>query len=415
MITKMKNSAFLRPFGSKRAWPGRCIVYCALSIVHCALLSACQNDDTDFSAYTLNGTSTTDDDDDGDNTGGGSSTVSSDTIYIAYNGTNVTVTNDQNGYVSVAGADVTVTDTDSEDAMVLVLSGTATDGSLLVSRARKYTIVLNGVNIYNSDGPAINNQCSKSLYIVCADGSENTLTDGTSYADRTWQQKGALFSEGQIYFSGSGTLNVYGNCKNAIACDDYITFDGDIVLNATASDTGSNGIKANDGVFVNGGTLTVSVSADGARGIRSEARTVITGGTTTITTSGDCEIETVDGVADTTSAACIKSDSLFTMTGGTLIMTSTGDGGKGISCDENIEVSGGTFVARTTGSNDEAKPKAVKSDTGIIVSGGSFTATVKKSWACDNGTDSETPADHLTVKGTPASQSITKKSVIITY
>lgn len=367
-------------------------------------LPACQNDDTDyFSQYTL----TTDDDDD-DTT---SDTV---TINIVWTSSSVSVSGDANSVVTTSGADVTVSDTTSK-YLILVLSGSTSDGSLLVYRSKKYTIQMNGVSITNSDGPAINNQCKKSLYIECADGTSNTLTDGTSYADQDYDQKGALFSEGQIYFSGGGTLSVNGNYKNAIACDDYITIEDDITLNATTSETGTNGIKVNDGMYINGGTLTVSVASDGGRGIRSEAKTVITGGTTTITTSGDCKIETVDGVADTTSAAGIKCDSLFTMTAGTLTITSTGDGGKGIRCDENVEFSGGTLVVKTTGSNDDSKPKGIKSDTGIIVSGGSFSVTVKKSWACDNGTDSTEPADHLTVQGSPTSSSIAKKSVVIAY
>lgn len=367
-------------------------------------LPACENDDTDyFSQYTL----TTDDDDD-DTT---SDTVS---ISITWNSSSVSVSGDANSIVSTSGADVTINDTTSK-YLILALSGSTSDGSLLVYRSKKYTIQMNGVSITNSDGPAINNQCKKSLYIECAEGTTNTLTDGTSYTSQDYDQKGALFSEGQIYFSGAGTLSVNGNCKNAIACDDYITIEDDITLNASTSETGTNGIKVNDGMYINGGTLTVSVASDGGRGIRSEAKTVIAGGTTTITTSGDCKIETVDGVADTTSAAGIKCDSLFTMTAGNLTITSTGDGGKGIRCDENVEFSGGTLVVKTTGSNDDSKPKGIKSDTGIIVSGGSFSVTVKKSWACDNGTDSETPADHLTVQGSPTSSSIAKKSVVIAY
>ena len=103
------------------------------------------------------------------------------------------------------------------------------------------------------------------------------------------------------------------------------------------------------------------------------------------------------------------------MTAGTLTIKSTGDGGKGINCGGNVEFSGGTLLVQTTGSNDEGKPKAVKSDTGIIVSGGSFTATCKKSWACDNGTESEDPATRVTVKGTPTTCTLEKRSVIIIY
>ena len=378
------------------------------------IATSCKNDDTDFfSQYSLDNDDTEDD----DNTASddSSSASASDTIFIAWSGSSATVTGDSNGYVTVSGADVTVIDTESANTMVLSLSGSTTDGSLLVYRSLKYTILLNGVSITNTDGPAINNQCSKSLYVVCADGTTNTLTDGTAYATQTFQQKGTLFSEGQIYFSGAGTLNVNGNYKNAIACDDYITVTSDITINATTAASGTNGIKVNDGMFINGGTLNINVASDGGRGISSNARTTVTGGTTTITTTGDCFIETVDNVTDTTSAAGIKSDSLFTMTGGSLTITSTGDGGKGIRCNENVEISGGTLTVKTTGSNDDAKPKAIKSDTGIIISGGSLTATVRKSWACDNGSDSDTPADRLTIVGTPTTSDITKKSVVIVF
>lgn len=359
-----------------------------------AVASSCENDDTDFSAYTL----TADSDDDDDDT-----TTVADTIYITYTGSAATVSGDGGSVCSISNADVTVNDSASTTSLVLVLSGSTDDGSLLVYRSKKYTIMLNGVSITNADGPAINNQCGKSLYLVCADGTGNTLTDGTTYAEQSYDQKGTLFSEGQIYFSGAGTLTVNANCKNGIASDDYITISDDIAINVVTSTTGTNGIKANDGMYVNGGELNINVYSAGGRGIRCEARTEINGGTTTITTSGDCLIETTDGVADTTSAACIKCDSLFTMTAGVLALSSTGDGGKGLNCSDTVKISGGTFTAVTTGSKTNAKPKAVKGDLGIVISGGSFFACVNKSWACDNGSDSDEAEDRVTVEGTPAS------------
>ncbi len=246
-----------------------------------ALLTACQNDDTDFSEY-ING---------------GQSGVT--TISIAYNGTSVSVTGDTKGYVTTNGADVTVNATNSTDSLLLVLSGTTTDGSLLIFREKQFGIKLNGVSINNNDGPAINNQCSKALYLDVADGTTNTLTDGTSYNESvSYQQKGTLFSEGQIYFLGTGTLKVTGNSKNAIACDDYIVMNGG-TIKIDVENTGSNGIKVNDGFTINDGVLTIDVKADAARGIRCEARTTIAGGTTTITTSGDCETDTVEGRVST--------------------------------------------------------------------------------------------------------------------
>ena len=359
----------------------------------------CQNDDTDFSAYTSGETST------------------ASIIYITYSGTSVSVSGDNNNYVTTSGADVIVNTSSDTDSLLLVLSGSTTDGSLLVYRQKKFGIRLNGVSIHNADGPAINNQCGKSLYLEVVSGTTNTLTDGTSYTEQEYDQKGALFSEGQIYLSGTGTLNITGNSKHAFACDDYIVINDNVTLNVNS--TSGNGIKVNDGLWINNGTIDISVTADAARGIKCDSVVVVSGGTTTITTEGDCVYDETE--ADYSSAACIKCDYPFTMTGGTLTMTSSGDGGKGINCAADIMFSGGTLVATTTGGNDEGKPKAIKSDTGIIVSGGSFTATVKKSWACDNGYEDDTLSDaelalkRITVVGSPTSASIAKKSVIISY
>lgn len=341
-------------------------------------------------------------------------------INIVYNGTSVNVTGDNYGFVTANGADVIVKSS-TNSFLQLVLSGESNDGSLLIYSWRKNGVLLNGLNLTNTDGPAINNQCGKSFYVTSAEGTTNTLTDGATYSTApinakgdTIDQKATLFSEGQIYFNGTGTLNIYGNAKNAVASDDYVTILSS-TINIKVDSTGSNGIKTNDGMFIKGGNLNIDVAAKGARGIKNDARTEISGGTTTIITRGACKIETIDGITDTTSCAGIKSDSLFTMTAGTLTITSKGDGGKGINCSENIELNGGSMTVKTEGDNKIGKPKAVKSDTGIILRGGNFHAECKKSWACDNGSDSDEPEDHLTIVGTPVSKTIGKRLVEVSF
>ena len=369
----------------------------------CLLLPSCEKDDSDFGQYDFSNYSLRSEQGDGDT----DTTTLPDTIAlsIVWNGTQATVSGDAGDSVTISqgatAGDVVITST-TQRYLQLSVSGTGSDGSLLVYSNRMWGLVLNGITLNNPDGPAINNQCSKALYLTLADGTTNSLTDGTTYAERSYDQKGTLFSEGQIYFQGKGTLNVSGNCKNGIASDDYIVFQ-DGTVSVSVSETGTNGIKVNDGFTMEGGTLAVDVTAPGARGIRSEARTTFSGGRTTITTSGDCREETdADGVTDYTSCAGIKSDSLFTMTAGELTISSSGDGGKGINCDQNVEFSGGTLDVRTTGTKILAKPKGVKSDTGIILSGGSFTVQVNKSWACDNGSESSVISGMVTISGTPA-------------
>ena len=334
-------------------------------------------------------------------------------IGITWSGSAVAVTGDSYGYVSTDGGKVTVTSATNK-FLQLTLSGTSTNGSLIIYSWKKLGIVLNNLQLTNPNGPAINNQCSKTFVVTLPANTVSTLTDGTTYTEQTFDQKGTLFSEGQIYFQGTGSLTVNGHAKNGIASDDYIVFDGGTV-SINVADTGTNGIKVNDGFTMNGGTLAIGVSAPGARGIKCDARTTFNGGTLAITTTGDCKIETTDGVSDTTSCAGIKSDSLLTINAGTITINSSGDGGKGINCDENVDMYGGTLTVTTTGSNNIGKPKGVKSSTGIIVRGGSFTVKVSKSWACDDGTDSEDPTQRVTIVGSPTTSTLSKRSVIIKY
>ena len=372
----------------------------------CGMFVACGSDDTDYDDY-----KTVVDDDDEENND--TTVVERDSlaVTIVWDGTTAALTGDVDSIsFTKVGADVTITST-TDKFLELTLSGSTSDGSLLVYSQKKYGIILNGVNITNADGAAINNQCGKSLFVTLAEGTTNTLTDGDSYAEQTFDQKGTLFSEGQIYFKGTGSLTVKGNSKNGIASDDSVVMDGGTIT-INVEDTGSNGIKVNDGFTINDGTLNISVAADGARGIKSDARTTIAGGNITIVTSGDCDLSDEE---DASSAAGIKCDSLFTMTAGSLTITSKGDGGKGINCADTIKFEGGTLVANTTGTNDEGKPKAVKGDKGIIVSGGSFTATCKKSWALDNGVDTEEPSERVTILGAPTTKTLEKRNVVIKY
>lgn len=342
--------------------------------------------------------------------------TSSDTLSIAitYNGQSApTLTGDIDSVeTTVTGAYVTITSATNKH-LELTLSGTTANGGLLVYAQKKYGITLSNVSITNPNGPAINNQSSKALNITLE--GTNTLSDGTTYTDANIDQKGTLFSEGQIYFLGTGTLTVNGKAKNGIASDDYVTFAENTKITVNISDNGSNGVKTNDGVFIQDGTLNITIGTDGGRGIKSDSCVVVTGGTTTIETSGDCKIETINSVADTTSAAGIKTDDVFTMSGGTMTIKSSGDGGKGINATKNVELSGGTLNVSTIGTNDDGKPKAVKSDTGIILSGGSFQATCKKSWACDNGIDTEDPAARVTINGSPRQTTFEKRKVIVIF
>ena len=279
--------------------------------------------------------------------------------------------------VTVSGGHVTANH-GSEKKVCYVVSGTTANGSLTILGDKKYAVKLNGVNITNPDSAALNLLSGKRAFILLADGTTNTLADGTGGS-----QKGALYCKGKLLFNGSGQLSVTGNTNNGIHSADYIAFSkgNNIYVKSTAN----HGIKANDGIFINGGILNVEVSAAAAKGINCESNIIVNGGRTTVLTTGNGMYDTEDREAK--GAAGIKADSTLTMNGGELWLKSTGSGGKGINADGDATFNGGNVYIVTTGgqfsgSGDTSSPKGIKADGNITVNGGRI-------WVRTSGTNGE--------------------------
>ena len=279
--------------------------------------------------------------------------------------------------VTVNGGHITANHSSTKN-ICYVLSGTTTNGSFTVVGDKKYEVKLNNVNITNPDSAALNLLSGKRAYIMLVDGTSNTLSDGTGGS-----QKGALYCKGKLLFNGNGKLSVTGNTNNAIHSADYIVFrkGNNIYANSTAN----HGIKANDGIFINGGIINVEVSAEAAKGINCESNIIVNGGRTTVITTGGGTYDTEDNEAK--GAACIKADSAFTINAGELWLKSTGSGGKGINVDTEANFTGGNVYIVTEGgqyksNNDTSSPKGIKADGNINISGGAI-------WVRTNGYNGE--------------------------
>jgi hypothetical protein len=149
--------------------------------------------------------------------------------------------------------------------------------------------------------------------------------------------------------------------------------------------TANHGIKANDGIFINGGILNVEVSAAAAKGINCESNIIVNGGRTTVITTGNGTYDSDDREAK--GSAGIKTDSTLNVNGGELWLKSTGSGRKGINADGDICFNGGSTYVVTTGNqyksnNDTASPKGIKADGNITISGGRI-------WVRTSGTNGE--------------------------
>jgi len=300
------------------------------------------------------------------------------TINIVWDGTDVTVTGSADG-VSVINSNGYVTITSTAKHIEYAVSGNGT-GQLSIYSDYKYKLSLEGLTLACSNGPAINSQCKKTCYAVL--GGTNTLSDGASYASSTEDRKAAFFSEGQICFSGSGSLSITGNYKHTLASDDYIRLcsgTGTIDLTAKVSD----GLHTNDGVIINDGILTINAVGEGIQCDTSSV--VITGGTIDITSTTDkgilayANIDISGGIIDITSKyKCIKTQSNLVISGGTITAVATGtssDGGRpgqssssdgtpeGIEAKGTITISGGKVFAQA---NDDA----INSGGDMTISGG---------------------------------------------
>lgn len=301
------------------------------------------------------------------------------TINLVWNGTDVTVTGSADG-VTITNSNGYVTVTSTAKHIEYAISGSGT-GQLSIYSDYKYKLSLEGLTLACSDGPAINSQCKKTCYAVL--GGTNTLSDGSSYASSSEDRKAAFFSEGQICFSGSGSLAITGNYKHALASDDYIRLcSGTGVIDLTAKV--SDGLHTNDGVIINDGTLTINAVGEGIQCDTSSV--VITGGTVTVTSTTDkgilayANIDISGGTTLITSKyKCIKTQSNLTISGGTITAiatgTSSGSGGRpgqtsssdgtpeGIEAKGTITISGGRVFAQA---NDDA----INSGGDMTISGG---------------------------------------------
>jgi hypothetical protein len=327
----------------------------------------------------------------------GTTSTAKDTVVVTYSGTSATVSNAfQNDGVSVttSGADVTVKSTNTSKEIVYLLSGTATKGSFKIYSEYKFNITMKGVSITNSVGPAINIQSGKKATVNVL--GTNTLVDGTTYATSSEDQKGTFFSEGQMSFMGSGTLNVTGINKHAIVADDYIyVSEANIVVKSAIKD----GIHANDYFQMDNGTVTITASGDGI--VAEEGYVALNGGTINVNSVDDGITAPYSGTDATITpyvlikggkitvsttgdkGNAIKSESYTTIsTGEAVILTVSGKGSKGIKTGGDFTLTAGTVKITTSGAayydtadSDIASPAGINCDKNLAIRGGNLTVS----------------------------------------
>lgn len=275
--------------------------------------------------------------------------VWNDTVTIVWNGASAEVTNmvdsvtitNTGGYVSVSSL---------KSHVAYVVRGEGVGQLRFDSVNPKFQLIVEDLSLTCNDGPAINNQCHKSFYLVLKGTS--SLADKSGYnttSSANEDLKAALFSEGQVIVSGDGTMTVTGNNKHAFASDDYVRVrSGKLNIVANAND----GLHTNDGVLIEDGTMNIKAVDEGVN--VDEGQFYMSGGSLTVTTSG-------------TSAKGIKSQDTLTIAGGTIEVTTPGKESEGIESKSVLIISDGKVTVT-------AYDDAINSGSHMYIKGGEVTA-----------------------------------------
>ncbi len=302
--------------------------------------------------------------------------------------------------VTVEGSNVTVT-----AAGTYVISGTLSSGSITVAAGEedKVQLVLNGVSVTNPDGPALYVKSADKVFLTLADGTDNTLADGSGAAatDDDKDLDGAVFSRADLTINGAGSLTVLGNSKHGVVSKDDLVITGgtitvtaqnvalsgndcvkiaDAVLDLTA---GTDGIRADNDedaergyVYIKSGTITVDAGTDGI-----QAKTVlyVAGGTLTLSSGDDGaradETLTVNGGTLVITAAEGLEATVVTINDGDISITASDDGinaaQKSSAYTPLVEINGGKItIVMGPGDTD-----GVDSNGNIVINGGTVSVT----------------------------------------
>ena len=149
------------------------------------------------------------------------------------------------------------------DEGVYVFSGKLENGQIIVDAedTDKVQIVLNGADISCSDGPGILVENADKTFITLAEGTENSVSDGSDYGSDEDEPWGAIFSRDTLTVNGSGSLTVTGNHQNGIVSKDDLKITGGTIT-VTAED---DGIRGRDSVRIYDGEITITAEGDGIK------------------------------------------------------------------------------------------------------------------------------------------------------
>lgn len=278
-----------------------------------------------------------------------------------------------------------------------VLSGTLTDGSVIVDakNSSKIWLLFDGVDISCSDDACLRIENADKVFLTLAADSVNSLTSGANYSQTALDDgtDGAIFAHDDLTINGSGALTVTASYKHGISANDDLIITGGAItvtapgdglraneaLHICAADitvtAGDEGVAVNHpegGFYMESGTLAIEAGDDG---IHTESDILIAGGSLNITASDDG----------------IHADNAFVLTGGSIDIPDCYEGIEAVTidvCDGEINVHGSDDGLNANGNSfgfgfggfggfasEQQNTETETQETWIHISGGSVTVT----------------------------------------
>lgn len=294
-------------------------------------------------------------------------------------------TSEATSYTVESGQNITIT-----EAGVYVLSGTASDCTIIVSTEdedAKVQLVLDGLNVTNTNTPVIYVVSADKCFVTTTAGSQNTLTvTGAFTADGATNTDAVIFSKEDLVLNGEGVLTIKSS-ENAVTSKDDLRITG----GTYAITAGKNGFEGKDSIAISGGVFTINASADGFHSENADDNTLgyiyVSGGTFDINAGDDgihaTTVAEIDGGEFAIDAVEGIEGTYIQINDGTISISASDDGinaaAKSTAYDVTIEINGGLLTI-VMGSGDT---DAVDANGSIYVNGGDINITATSAFDYD--------------------------------
>lgn len=276
-------------------------------------------------------------------------------VTVTLNGTAASADDDA---VAIEGSTVTITSGGNYR-----VAGALADGQLVVDASGDdlVRLILDGVNIANTNGAALSVKSASKVVVLLAGGSHNLLEDAQSYTfpdTETDEPNAVLFSTADLTIAGDGSLVVRGNFNDGIASKDGLVISGGNVTVMATDD----GIRGKDYIVLKGGTIAIEAGGDGLKADNEEDAAL---GYVTIEKTSLTIAAGGDGI-DAATDVVVESGTLAIATGGGAKIAPSADvSSKGVKGKVSVTIDGGDL-------NIDASDDAIHSNDSVTINNGDF-------------------------------------------